>query len=160
MTDTNAELASVLTGHLPMEQWPPIPAAKGAYTTVTRHGNLVFVAGMLPLQPDGSCITGTVGSTLTLEQGQQAALASAATAIRAVEAALGEGIRAAHWMRIDGYVRSAPDFDQQHVVLNPASELIAACFGDRGVSTRTAIGVHQLPLGAATQLAAALLVNA
>jgi enamine deaminase RidA (YjgF/YER057c/UK114 family) len=51
-----------------------------------------------------------------------------------------------------GYVNSDPDFTEQHLVINGASELLRDVFGDDGIGTRTAIGMAALPLGACVEV--------
>jgi enamine deaminase RidA (YjgF/YER057c/UK114 family) len=47
-----------------------------------------------------------------------------------------------------GFVASAPGFTNQPQVVNGASELFGALFGDSGKHARSAVGVAELPLGA------------
>ena len=67
-------------------------------------------------------------------------------------AAVGDLSRVAQIVRLEGNVHSAPGFRDHPQVLNGASELMAAVFGDRGRHTRTALGINEMPLGAAVQL--------
>ena len=55
-------------------------------------------------------------------------------------------------VRITGYVNSDPDFTDQHLVINGASELVRAVFGDAGRHARTALGLAQLPLGSSVEV--------
>jgi enamine deaminase RidA (YjgF/YER057c/UK114 family) len=57
-------------------------------------------------------------------------------------------------VRITGYVRSAPGFDGQPAVINGASDLFVELFGERGRHARSAVGVNELPLGAAVEIEA------
>jgi enamine deaminase RidA (YjgF/YER057c/UK114 family) len=55
-------------------------------------------------------------------------------------------------VRITGYVNSDPDFTDQHLVINGASQLVRDVFGEAGRHARTAIGMAQLPLGSSVEV--------
>lgn len=131
---------------------PPPPKAVGAYVTVIRTGNLVVTSGQLPWVGDRLLFTGKLGSELTVEQGYAAARQSAINAIAQIKSVLGNLDRVKQIVRLEGYVHCGPGFRQHPQVLNGASELLLAVFGDRGKHTRTAVGVHEMPLDSPVQL--------
>ncbi len=131
---------------------PPPPKAVGAYVTVIRTGNLVVTSGQLPWVGDRLLFTGKLGSELSVEQGYAAARQSAFNAIAQIKSVVGNLDRVKQLVRLEGYVHCGPGFRQHPQVLNGASELLLAVFGDRGKHTRTAVGIHEMPLDSPVQL--------
>lgn len=129
---------------------PPQPA--GAYTRAVRWGDLIFVAGQLPLEQGRTRYAGRVGAELNVEEGYAAARLCALNGLSILKAEAGGLERVAQILRLGGFVRSAPGFTEQAKVVNGASELFSAVLGPRGVHARLAVGVSQLPLGAAVEL--------
>ncbi len=132
---------------------PAAPTPLGAYVPVVQSGNLLFLSGQLPLvegrlPPE---YAGKLGAGVEEETGQAAARQAVLNALAIVEATTGLD-RVARIVRLAGYVNSAPDFTRQPQVLNAASELLAAVFGDAGVHARLALGAPTLPLGACIEL--------
>jgi enamine deaminase RidA (YjgF/YER057c/UK114 family) len=129
---------------------PPQPA--GAYTRAVRWGELIFVAGQLPLEQGKIRYAGRVGAELSLEEGYAAARLCALNGLSVLKAEAGglEGV--ARILRLGGFVASAEGFTDQAKVVNGASELFSGVLGQRGVHARLAVGVSQLPLGAAVEL--------
>ena len=129
---------------------PPQPA--GAYTRAVRWGDLLFVAGQLPIEQGRIRYAGRVGGELSLEEGYAAARLCALNGLSILKAEAGSLERVARIVRLGGFVASADGFTDQAKVVNGASELFAAVMGPRGVHARLAVGVSQLPLGAAVEL--------
>ena len=131
---------------------PPPPPAVAAYLPVIRTGQLVITSGQLPWKGDRLLYTGKLGTDLTVEQGYAAARQCAVNALAQLKAALGDLEQVAQIVRLEGYVHCGPGFRQHPQVLNGASELLNAVFGERGRHTRTALGIHEMPLDAPVQL--------
>jgi len=131
---------------------PPPPKAVGAYVPVVRTGNLVVTSGQLPWVGDRLLFTGKLGSELSVEQGYAAARQSAINAIAQIKSVVENLDRVMQIVRLEGYVHCGPGFRQHPQVLNGASELLLAVFGDRGKHTRTAVGIHEMPLDSPVQL--------
>lgn len=129
---------------------PPQPA--GAYTRAVRHGDLIFVAGQLPMEEGKVKYLGKVGRELDPEAGYQAARLCALNALSVLRAELGSLDRVTRIVRVAGFVASAEGFTAQPKVVNGASELLHQVLGERGVHARLAVGVAELPLGAAVEL--------
>jgi enamine deaminase RidA (YjgF/YER057c/UK114 family) len=89
---------------------------------------------------------------LTLEQGYESAKICALNALAQLKSELGNLNRVRRIVRLEGYVHCGPGFRQHPQVLNGASELFNAVFGERGKHTRTALGIHEMPLDAPVQL--------
>lgn len=133
---------------------PPPPAAVAAYVPWIRTGNLVLTSGQLPWKDGKIAYEGKLGSDLTVDEGYDAARLCAINAIAQIQAAVGDLERVVRIVRLEGNVHCAAGFREQPQVLNGASDLMCAVFGERGRHTRTALGIHEMPLNAAVQLSA------
>ncbi|MDA8175138.1 MAG: RidA family protein [Nitrospiraceae bacterium] len=131
----------------------PAPAKPlGIYVPALRTGDLVYLSGMLPLKDGALVCTGKLGEQVDIAQGASAARIAAINAIAALKAEIGNLEKVKRCVRLSGYVASAPDFTDQPKVVNGASELIGAVFGEKGRHTRIAVGVASLPLGSPVEL--------
>ena len=144
---------------------PRPPLAK--YVPYVRSGNLVFVSGQIPLGPDGSLeslIKGQLTAADHLEAGaspapgSKMAAASEAAARCAVnlmahaKAAAGDLDRIARVVKLTGFVNCDGGFQQQHLVINAASNLLGEAFGDKGAHSRSAVGSSSLPMGVIVEI--------
>ena len=130
---------------------PPSPVAN--YVGFVRTGNLLFVSGQVCLGADGKLIAkGKLGAGVSVEQGNAAARGCAVNLLAQVKAALGDLDKVARVVRLGGFVNSAPDFLDGPKVLNGASDLMVAAFGDKGRHARTTVGVSSLPADAAVEV--------
>lgn len=132
---------------------PPAPAGVGAYAPWVRTGNLVITSGQLPWRDGKLAYTGKLGAEVSIEQGFEAARICAINAIAQLKSAVGDLDRISQIVRLEGFVHSAPGFHEHPKVLNGASELFLAVFGERGKHARTALGINEMPLNAAVQIA-------
>lgn len=137
---------------------PSAPAAVGAYLPWARTGNLVFTSGQLPWLAGKLAFVGKLGTDLTIEQGYQAARLCAVNAMAQLKAAAGDLERVRQVVRLEGYVHAGPGFVDHPKVLNGASDLFNEVFGPRGQHARVALGINEMPLGAAVQLSVVALV--
>ena len=138
----------------------PAPAAPVAsYVPAVEANGVLFISGQLPFV-DGKVITGKVGDTRTLEEGQMAAKACATMLIAQMKAALGSLDRVERIVKLGAFVSSTPEFNAQPKVANGASELMVAVFGEAGKHARSAVGVPSLPLGVAVEVDAIVAVRA
>jgi enamine deaminase RidA (YjgF/YER057c/UK114 family) len=129
----------------------PTPAAN--YIPWVRTGNLVYVAGQVPMKDGQFRWVGKVGAEWTLEQGQEAAREVALNVLSQLKTALdGDLDRVVRAVKLNGFVNCTTDFVQQPHVINGASELMIAVFGDAGRHARSAVGVAQLPFGVAVEI--------
>jgi len=109
-------------------------------------GNLLFVSGHGPTDENGEmAFLGRVGGDLTLEEAREAARLCTLGCLGAIKEALGSLMRIDRIIRVRGFVSSADGFHDQPEVMNAASELLLAVFGDAGRHVRTAIGTSVLP---------------
>lgn len=111
-------------------------------------GNLAYVSGQIPRNPDGSLVTGVVGTAgADEERGREAATAVGLTMLATLRSQLGSLDRVKRVVKVSAFVASAPDFERQPAVCNALSELLIDVFGPAGKSSRSAVGVAALPLG-------------
>jgi enamine deaminase RidA (YjgF/YER057c/UK114 family) len=137
----------------------PEPAAPvAAYVPVVVAGGLAHVSGQLPFV-DGVLVKGRLGDDVDVGQGYEAARACGLMILAQLRAALGSLERVERVVKLGGFVTSAPDFTDQPKVVNGASELMAAVFGEAGKHARSAVGVPALPLGAAVEVDAIVAVR-
>ena len=130
---------------------PAAPAA--AYVMYVQSGNLVFLSGHIAKNADGSVNAGKLGQDVSLEQGQAAARSIAIDLVGTVQEACGGDLtRVKRIVKLMSLVNSTPDFTDQHLVTNGASELLGELFGDAGKHARSAFGVAQVPRGACVEI--------
>lgn len=137
---------------------PEAAAPVAAYVPVVIAGGLAHVSGQLPFV-EGRLVRGRLGEDVSLEEGYAAARACGLMLIAQLKAALGSLDRVERIVKLGGYVNSAADFTDQPKVVNGASELMVALFGEPGKHARSAIGVPTLPLGAAVEVDAIVAVR-
>ena len=138
------ELGIVLPADIP-------PAAN--YVPWVRSGNLLFIAGQVPTRDGKDQHSGKLGGEVSIEQGQEAARLCAINILSHVRNALnGDLDRVMRCVRLTGYVNSTPDFSQQPQVVNGASDLMVAVFGDAGRHARAAVGNAALPRNVAVEV--------
>jgi enamine deaminase RidA (YjgF/YER057c/UK114 family) len=132
----------------------PKPAAPVAnYVPFVRSGNLIFVSGQVCFDSDGKLIAkGKLGAGVSLEQGVAAARGCAINLLAQAKAAIGDLDKITRVVRLGGFINSAPDFLDGPKVLNGASDLMVAVFGDKGRHARTTVGVASLPADAAVEV--------
>ena len=128
------------------ETVPDVVAPVAAYVPTVRTGPYIYVSGQIPRRGDGLMNTGKVGAEVTVEDAVACARQCALNAIAAVKAEVGELSAVKRVVKVVGFVASTPDFTGQPQVINGASELIGAAFGDAGQHARSAVGVAALPL--------------
>jgi len=123
-----------------------------AYVPAVRTGNLVFVAGQLPLV-DGKIVKeGKVGKEVTPEEAKEMAQVCALNALAAI-ALVADIDQIERIVRVGGFVNGIPGFFAIPPIINGASELFIKLFGEvNGKHARTAIGVAELPLNAPVEV--------
>jgi len=131
---------------------PVVAAPLAAYVPAMRSGNLIFTSGQLPTRNGELVAAGIVGKDLTVEEAKAAAEVCALNAIAAVKSVLGNLDNVRRVVKVVGFVASTPEFTQQPAVVNGASELLLAVFGDIGKHARSAVGVAALPINAPVEV--------
>ena len=117
-----------------------------------RTGQLVFLAGQIARGTDGKFLAGKVGRDFTQVQAKDAARICAVQLLAALKAEIGDLSRVKRIVRVGGFVNCTDDFTLQSSVVNGASDLFVAVFGDAGKHARAAVGVNSLPAGAPVEI--------
>jgi enamine deaminase RidA (YjgF/YER057c/UK114 family) len=132
----------------------PKPMAPVAtYVPVTIAGALVIVSGQLPAIDGKVAVTGKLGAGVTIEEGQHAARLCLINILAQLQTALPAGLDSiTKVLRLGGFIAATPDFSQHATVMNGASDLTVAAFGEAGRHARSTIGVASLPLNAAVEV--------
>jgi len=131
---------------------PDVAAPVAAYVPAVRSGSYVYTSGQLPFVSGQLVATGKVGAEIDADQAKDLAQICALNALAAIRSVVGDLSAVTRVVKVVGYVASAADFTGQPGVLNGASELIGAVFGDSGQHARSAVGVAVLPLDAPVEV--------
>lgn len=128
---------------------PPVPV--GDYVPATRSGNLIFTSGQLPMIEGSLYAEGIVGRGVTAEVAADCARIAALNALAAASTVcdLDDVTRV---VKLTGYVACEDSFSAQPAVINGASAVLVAAFGEAGVHAREAVGVSALPMGAPVEV--------
>ena len=125
---------------------PPAKAPVANYVGTKQSGDLLFVSGRV------SKLRGEVGTEVTAADARLAARDTVLDLLAIIKQDILDLDRIASIDQVRGFVRSAPTFTDQPRVIDGASDLLVALFGEAGRHARTATGAAQLPFGAAVQL--------
>ncbi len=125
---------------------PPAKPAVGNYLGTKISGKLLFASARV------SELTGEVGTAVSAEEAQKAAAQTVLSILSIVKEDIKDLDRIAGVVKMTGFIRSASTFTQHPKVIDGASDLLIALFGESGRHARTATGVAQLPFGASVQL--------
>ena len=135
----------------------------GAYLPAVRTGDLVFVSGVGPVHPDGTVVTGRVGTgpdDMPPEQAREAARLTGLLLLAALQAELGDLDRVERVVKLLGFVRCAPEFTAQPAVIDGCSAVLVEVLGEAGRGARSAVGVLALPFGIPVEVEAVVQVRA
>ncbi|MGI4776708.1 MAG: RidA family protein [Janthinobacterium lividum] len=131
---------------------PPVSVPAAAYVPFVKTGNLVFLSGHIA-KKDGKPWVGKLGETVQTAEGKSAARAVAIDLLGTLHAAVGDLNKITRIVKLMSLVNSTGSFDEQHLVTNGASELIAEVFGpEKGAHARSAFGVAQIPMGCCVEI--------
>lgn len=137
---------------------PAKPAA--SYVGFMRQGDLLIVSGQLPMTNGVLELTGHLGNGVSIEDAQNGARTCAINILAQVKVACdGDLSRIKQCVRLGGFVASTPEFTDQHLVINGASDFIGEALGDKGIHARAAVGVASLPLNAAVEIDAIFAIS-
>jgi enamine deaminase RidA (YjgF/YER057c/UK114 family) len=125
---------------------PNPPTPMGSYVGAVRTGNLVYISGQGPRQPDGGSITGKVGTGgMSIEEAQAAARLVGMNALATLRAEIGDLDKVKRVVKVFGMVNASPDFNEHPKVINGFSDLMFEVFGEAGRHARSAVGMGSLP---------------
>lgn len=140
---------------------PEVPEPVANYVPYVVENGFAYMAGQLAFQDGELMFPGKVPTDVSVEEAQQAARQCAINMIAAVRAACGGDFgRVRRLVRMQGFIASADDFDQQSTVMNGASDFMVEVFGDAGRHTRLALGANALPLNASVEVSGIFAVDA
>lgn len=146
-TNSSAEQNLVALGYT----LPPIPAPGGNYVSSKQVGSVLYLSGVVSMNADG-IITGTAGLDSTVDDGYAAARACALTQLTVLKRDLGSLDRVAEVLTLNGYVNAVQGFPDAPAIINGASDLLVAAFGEAGRHVRAAVGLNALPRGALVEV--------
>lgn len=124
---------------------PSRPTPIGNFVTHVREGNLLFLSGQGPTEPNGRLYSGRVGEDTSIEQAYQHARLTGINLISVMQEALGDLSRVRRIVKLLGFVNAAPTFAEHHKVINGCSDLMAEVFGGIGIHARSSVGIASLP---------------
>lgn len=132
---------------------PKAAAPAANYTPFVVDGGIVHISGQLPMGPDGLAYQGKVGAEISEEDAVKAAQLCALNIIAQLREACGGDLsRVRRIIRLGGFVNCVDGFGAQPAVINGASDLMVAAFGDVGRHARAAVGTNALPFNAAVEI--------
>ena len=140
-----------------------LPAAKapaGNYVATKIVGKLLYISGQISIDDKGELIKGKVGKDLDLDKAYQAAKRCGLSIITQAKSACdGDLSKIKSCIKLTGFVNSTETFTDQPKVINGASDILAAIFGEAGMHTRAAVSTNSLPLGVAVEVDAIFELN-
>lgn len=132
---------------------PPPVAPIANYVPYVITGNLVVISGQIPVVEGKVAFTGKLERQISVAEGQRAARQCFVNVLAQLKAACGGDLdRVTRVVRLGGFIACPPDFTQHAIVMNGASDLAVAVFGDAGKHARSTIGVPSLPADAAVEV--------
>tara|TARA_B100001248_G_scaffold13244_1_gene8722 strand:- start:414 stop:875 length:462 start_codon:yes stop_codon:yes gene_type:complete len=138
------------------EAKPPV----GNYVATKIIGKMLFVSGQISIDEDGQLIKGKVGKDLDTEAGYNAAKRCALSIIAQVKKTCDNDLsKVKSCVKLTGFVNSSDEYTDQPKVINGASDLIAAVFGNSGMHARAAVSTNSLPLGVSVEVDAIFELN-
>ena len=137
---------------LGLEVSEPNPSI-GNFVPAVRAGNLLFVSGNLPRLPDGSmAATGKLGREVSVDEGYAAARQCAVNCLSAARSIIGDLDKVQRVCKLLVMVNSDPEFSDQPLVGNGASDLLVELYGENGRHARSAVGMAALPRQASVEV--------
>jgi len=134
------------------DRFTPPPATSGAlFAPFVQIERTLYVSGHIARR-EGKPWIGRLGESMTTAEGQEAAHAVAMDLLGTLQVATVDLSRIKRIVKLLVLVHSAPDFTEQHLVANGASELFGKIFGEKGLHARSAFGVAQLPFGSCVEI--------
>ena len=148
MSDPDARLREL---GLELPRFPPLPFTP-RLVPLLEHGGVAYLSGLGPIGTEGR-----VGESTTVADAYEAARRTAHLALRVIVDHLGSLDRVERWVKVLGFVRSAPGFTDQPAVVNGFTDAVVEIYGEeRGLCARSAIGVSELPAGIPIEVEAVL----
>ncbi|HEU5077934.1 MAG TPA: RidA family protein [Opitutaceae bacterium] len=124
---------------------PDVAAAAGNYVPTVRTGNLLFCAGTISVRDGQITHAGPVGREQTVQTGYESARICTLNTLANIKAAVGSLENVARVVMVNGFVNGVSGFSDSPAVINGASDLLVAIFGEAGKHARAAVAVAGLP---------------
>ena len=132
---------------------PPAQPPVATYVPYVVTGNLVVVSGQLPMVDGRLGWMGKLGEGVSEADGAAAARQCLLNVLAHLSAACdGDLDRVARVVRLGGFIACGPAFTRHPAVMNGASDLAVAIFGETGRHARATVGVPSLPLDAPVEI--------
>ena len=132
---------------------PEAPAPVGSYLASKIVGKLLYISGQISMNSKGELIKGKLGKNLNTEDGYKAAERCALSILAQAKKILSGNLdEIKSCIKIVGFVNSTDDFIEQPKVINGASDMLVKILEDKGMHTRAAVSVNNLPLGVAVEI--------
>lgn len=129
-----------------LEELPePFVPPNITYDPAVQIGKLLYLSGNGPALPVGGFITGKVPTELSVEDAKQAAKLAAINQLAVIKKKVGSLKQIKRIVKVFGMVNAEPDFVNHPAVINGASDLFVAVFGECGYHARSAVGMSSLP---------------
>lgn len=129
-------------GYSLIETTPPL----ASYSPCVKTGNLVFLSGVISEKK------GKLGKDLSTEEGYEESKKCVIKLLSNLKGLIKNLDNVERIVRVEGYVNSTEDFNEQSKVINGASDLLIKIFGEKGKHSRIAVGVMNLPLNASIEI--------
>jgi enamine deaminase RidA (YjgF/YER057c/UK114 family) len=130
------------------------PGVELPFDFVRVHGGLAYISGHGPFDGDRLLVSGRVGAEVSVEQGYDAARATALSMLASLKREFGDLDRVTGWVKALGFVACAEGFNATPAAINGFSDLILSLWGDAGRHARSAIGAGELPFGMPVEIEA------
>ena len=130
----------------------PTPIPQGKYVPATRHGDMIFTAGMTPRDNGVLIKTGKISIADPIEDYRDAVRQAAKNALSAARSKLSEGEHIGHILLITVYVNAEEGYSTQAKIADHASEYFCEELGEAGIGARAAVGVASLPGNAPVEI--------
>jgi enamine deaminase RidA (YjgF/YER057c/UK114 family) len=138
---------------------PQVPKPMANYVPYRWAGNLLYLSGQGPKNPDGSLCIGRLGRDTSIEEGYAHARLTGLGLLAAAKAAIGELSRIEAVIKLLGMVNAEPDFGAHPKVINGCSDVFVEVLGEAGRHARSAVGMGSLPDGSSVEIEAILLIR-
>jgi enamine deaminase RidA (YjgF/YER057c/UK114 family) len=123
---------------------PPASSPAGNYAAAVRAGDLLYVSGKAPLAIAGVRPRGRLGREYSAEEGSALARSAALDLLATVRATLGTLDQVLRVIELQGALNTTPEFEEHARVLDGASDLLVALFGEPGRHARSVFGAVSL----------------
>jgi len=124
---------------------PSAPAPVANYVRAVQAVDLVFLSGHGPTRDGAWAYRGKLGREFSVAEGYEAAKLVMLNCLASLKEAVGDLDRVRRVVKLLGMVNGTPDFTRHPEVVNGASDLLVALYGDRGRHARSAVGMVGLP---------------